>query len=105
MSVKTMVPPEESSNEASDEEKAELERMRRAILHRGDRRFWQLVPKRALFKGFWMILVILAIVWMQRNTGRIAQLFNQSLSPLTSPSSSPEAPHQPIPTRHPEAAK
>jgi|GEM_PF-4704281 len=84
MSVESMVTPKDTSNEASDDEKAELERMRRAILHQGDRRLWQLVPKRALFKGFWLVLVLLAIVWMQRNTGRVAQLFNQSLSPAVS---------------------
>ena len=52
MSVESMVTPKDTSNEASDDEKAELERMRRAILHQGDRRLWQLVPKRALFKEF-----------------------------------------------------
>jgi hypothetical protein len=98
MSAQTVDPPDNSSNEASLEEKAELERMRRAILHRGDRQLWQLVPKRALFKGFWLVLVLVAIVWMQRNTGRIAQLFNQSLSPAV-----PSIPHRP--SEHREAAK
>lgn len=97
MSVEPMVPPKESSNQATQDEKAELERMRRAILQRGDRRFWQLVPKRALFKGFWLILVLLAIVWMQRNTGQLAHLFNQSLSPAVPPLSGPSG--------HREAAK
>jgi hypothetical protein len=97
MSLETMVPPKESTNQATEDEKAELERMRRAILKRGDRHFWQLVPKQALFKSFWMILVLLAIIWMQRNTGRVAQFFNQSLSPAV--------PQHTIPSRHPEAAK
>lgn len=89
------------SNEASDDEKAELERMRRAIFHQGDRRFWQLVPKRALFKGFWLILLLLGIVWIQRNTGRITQVFKQSLSPA----SSPAVPRHTSPSQHQEGAK
>lgn len=80
--------PVQDSVEASAEEKAEFEKMRKAILGRGDKGLWHLVPKRALFKSFWLILVLLAIVWMQRNTGTVARLFNQSLSP-SSPSSAP----------------
>lgn len=78
-----------NSAEATAEEEAELARMRQAIMSRGDKRFWQLVPKRTLFKCLWLALVLAGIVWLQRNTGRIAQLFNQSVSPSSPfPSSS-----------------
>ena len=76
------------SAEATAQEEAELQRMRQAIMSRGDKRFWQLVPKRTLFKCLWLALVLAGIVWLQRNTERIAQLFNQSVSPSFSPSSS-----------------
>jgi hypothetical protein len=51
--------------------------MRQAIAQRADRRLWELLPKRALFRAFWLVVLLLLILWVQRNSGRITQFFDQ----------------------------
>lgn len=65
-----------ASQEASAAEEAELRRLRKAIAERSSRRLWQLVPKRTLSKALWLILVLVAILWLRRNAGRLAAEFD-----------------------------
>ncbi|MDX2020671.1 MAG: hypothetical protein SF187_10540 [Deltaproteobacteria bacterium] len=69
--------PSDPSLQASREEEEELRRMRQAIAQRADRRLWELLPKRALFRAFWLVLLLLLILWLQRNSGRVTHFFQQ----------------------------
>lgn len=80
-------PDPNDSPQASAEEEAELRRMREAIMSRSDRRWWQLMPRKTLFKAFWLLLLLLAILWLQRNSARMAGSYNDALSPGRPPGS------------------
>ena len=87
----TNPPPElDASVQASREEEEELRRMRQAIVQRADRRLWELLPKRALFRAFWLVVLLLLILWVQRNSGRVTGFFQQvfpgtSAAPTSAP--------------------
>lgn len=80
--------PSDPSGEASLEEEEELRRMRQAIAQRADRRLWELLPKRALFRAFWLVVLLLLILWVQRNSGRVTHFFEQ-VFPGSPPAATP----------------
>ena len=71
--------------QASAEEEEELRRLQKAILARSDRQWWQLLPRKTLFKAFWLLLLLFAILWLRKNAGHMAGTFEQSLSPDVTP--------------------
>ena len=77
-----------------------------------ERTLWQRMPKRTLYKGFWLLLLLGGVLWFQLKSTSCAVTYTENIAPQLPGKSQPKPKEQartvqmaPLPAAAPDAGR